>query len=410
MRRTFFPLALLAAFLLLCGSAWAQLVLGQYEDEAPLGTWNIFGSLPAPSLGLGGTQFARTWDCSASLANPALLLALPRLSASLSASFAAASMFRYSLINTGVVESVGNPVVGVLGADGGGLAIHRGPWALAVVAAALESYVRPSIAVGEAGYRLTFDQTGYLRVFNGGIARRLPAGLSLGLGLNYATGRLDRATVERSGNLLQTVTITDDKAETFQGFFVNAGLAWEATSRLTAGLAVRSPYVKKGTGRSLLHYEVPGAGTDIRIDAEAVNSYRQPWVLGAGVSYRHSASWSFAADAAFYGWSGYRVTYFDEPLERPFRDVLKAGAGVEYLAPATMFGESARIPFRLGLVVDPQPMSTVHSTYRALTFGTGLSLRSLAIDVSAFIGRERGSGDSLKTGKIVLSVRYVFQE
>ena len=260
------------------------------------------------------------------------------------------------------------------------------------------------------GYRLTFDQTGYLRVFNGGIARRLPAGLSLGLGLNYATGRLDRATVERSGNLLQTVTITDDKAETFQGFFVNAGLAWEATSRLTAGLAVRSPYVKKGTGRSLLHYEVPGAGTDIRIDAEAVNSYRQPWVLGAGVSYRHSASWSFAADAAFYGWSGYRVTYFDEPLERPFRDVLKAGAGVEYLAPATMFGESARIPFRLGLVVDPQPMSTVHSTYRALTFGTGLSLRSLAIDVSAFIGRERGSGDSLKTGKIVLSVRYVFQE
>ncbi len=410
MKRTFFPFALLAGCLFFRGAASAQLVLGQYEDEAPLGTWNIFGAPSAASIGLGGAQFARAWDGSASLANPALLPSLPRLSGFLTGSYAAASLFKYSLVNTGVVESIGNPTVGVTGVDGGGVAAHFGPWALAVVAAAPESYGRPSIAVGNGGYQLTFNQTGYLRVFHAGIARRLPAGWSLGLGLNYATGRLDRTTVERSAGLASLVTITDAKAERIHGFYVNAGLAWEATRRLTAALVVRSPYVKKGTGDSLLRYQASPEGTDIRIAAEAANTYRQPWVFGAGLSYRLSTAWSLAADAAYYGWSRYSVTYFDERLERPFRNVLKAAAGIEYLAPAGMYGRSARIPFRLGFSADPQPMTTVHSSYLALTFGTGLELRKLAVDISGSFGREKGSGHSLKSGKIVLSVRYIFQE
>ena len=410
MKRTLFPFALLAGFLIFRGAASAQLVLGQYEDEAPLGTWNIFGSPPAPSVGLGGAQFARPWDASSSLANPALLTSLPRLSAFLSGSYAAASLFKYSLVNTGVVESVGNPAVGVVGPDGGGLAVRLGPWALAIVAAAPESYARPSIAVGEAGYQLTFDQRGYLRVFHAGVARRLPAGWTLGLGLNYAAGRLERTTVERYGAAAGSITITDDKSERWHGFYVNAGVTWEGTPRLTAALVVRSPYVKKGPGASLLRYEAPAGGTDIRIAAEAVNAYHQPWVLGAGLSYRLSPAWSLAADAAWFGWSRYSVTYFDEPLARAFRNIVKAGAGVEYLAPAAMYGRSARIPFRLGFFVDPQPMTTLRSTYWALTLGTGLELKSLAIDIASFFGRESGSGRSLKAGKIVLSVRYVFQE
>ncbi len=67
MKRTFFPFALLAGCLFFRGAASAQLVLGQYEDEAPLGTWNIFGAPSAASIGLGGAQFARAWDGSISL-------------------------------------------------------------------------------------------------------------------------------------------------------------------------------------------------------------------------------------------------------------------------------------------------------------------------------------------------------
>ncbi len=410
MKRVLFPAALLAGLLLVRGAASAQLVLGQYEDEAPLGTWNIFGAPSAPSIGLGGAQFARAWDASVSFTNPALLLGLPRLSASVSASLAASSLFRYSLVNTGVVSSQGNLTADVVGVDQAGLAVHGRAWAFALAVAAPESYGRPRIVVGDGGYQLTFDQTGYLRVLHAAIARRLPAGLSVGVGLNYATGRLDRTTVEQTADILRVVIITDEKSESFNGFYLNGGLTWQATERLTAALAVRSPYVKKGTGRSLLRYEVPVQGTDIRIEAEADNSYRQPWVFGAGVSFRISEAWSLAGDAAYFGWSRYAVTYFDEPLARPFRDIVKAGAGVEYRAPATISRRPARIPFRLGVLVDPQPMTTVRSTYLALTFGTGLELETLAIDLGASYGRESGSGRGLKSGRVVLSVRYIFQE
>jgi hypothetical protein len=75
-----------------------------------------------------------------------------------------------------------------------------------------------------------------------------------------------------------------------------------------------------------------------------------------------------------------------------------------------MFGRSARIPFRLGFAYDPQPMSEPRSSYLALTFGTGIRLSALAIDVSGTIGKESGSGDSLKARKIVLSLRYIIDE
>jgi hypothetical protein len=403
--------ALVAACLLVCGSASAQLVLGQYEDEAPLGTWNIFGAPSAPSVGLGGLLLAHAWDSSVSLTNPALLPTLPRLSISLTASYSISSLFRFSLVNTGVVSSNGNLSVGLSGIDHAGLAFRSGKWAIALAAAVPENYGRPLVDIESSSYKLTLDQTGYLRLFHAAIARRLPAGLSLGLGINLVTGSLVRTTVDQSFDLLRTVTITDDKRESYRGLYLNGGLAWEASGHLTAALVVRSPYLKKGKGQSVLRYEVTPEGTDILIDAEATNEYRQPWVFGAGCFYKLSGSWGLTADLAWFGWSRYEVTYFDEPLIRSFRNVVRAGAGVEYLAPAArMYGRSARIPFRLGFSFDPQPMIEPRSSYLAITTGTGLRWRRLAVDLSGSVGWENGSGHSLKARKIALSVSYVLSE
>jgi len=265
-------------------------------------------------------------------------------------------------------------------------------------------------SVGGGGYDLSFDQTGRLRVWHAGLARRLGSGLSLGVGLNYAAGRLDRTIVETYADSLRVVTITDDKSERFRAVFVNAGVTWEATRRLTAAVTVRSSGLKKGPARSLLRYEVPLEGTDIRIEAEATNAYRQPWTVGAGLSYRITETWSLAADAVYFGWSRYAVTSFEEPLSRPFRDTLRAGAGVEYLARTSLFKRPARIPFRAGFFIDPQPMTAVRSSYVGLTFGTGLALGRLAADLSGSFGRESGSGRSLKSGRIVLSLRYIARD
>jgi len=400
------PFALLAGVLFAPGAASAQLALGQYEDEAPLGTWNLFGAPSAPALALGGTQLARAWDASVSFADPALLTTLPRLTASVAASYSRATLFRYALVNTGIVTSMSNLPVGVLALDQAGIAFKSGAWAFALAASAPESYARPAIVFSDGGYQLTFRQTGYLRVLHAGLARRLPWGLSVGFGLNYATGRTDRTTQEQSADILRTVTITDEKHETYRGVFFNAGLAWSNGAGLTAALTLRTPYLKKGTGESLIRYEVPEAGTDIRIAASADNSYRQPWVAAAGASYRLGRVWTVAAEAAWFGWSRYEVTYFDEPLARAFKDVVTVRAGVEYLAAADATGRKPRIPLRLGLAIDPQPVTSVRTSYFAVTFGTGLEFRRVALDIAGSIGRESGSGRELQARKVLVSFRY----
>ncbi len=402
--------ALLAACLVIASPLSAQLILGQYEDEAPLGSWNVFGSPSAPSAGMG-VLFARLSDASISFSNPALLVGLPRLSACLSTSYASATLQRFSLVNTGVVSTSGNPGVGALGIDHGAVAFRRGGWAFALAAAVAEKYGRPEILAGSGGsYELRFSQSGGLRIFHGAASRRLFKGWSIGLGLNFASGAFERSTYEQTVSLVRTVIITDDKREEFHGVFLNGGIAWEASERLTASVVFRSPCTRRGQGQSRYRYEVPQADTDILIEGAGANAFVQPWVIGAGGAYRLSEAWSVAAELAWFGWSAYRVTSFDEPLTRLFRDTLRAGAGAEYLTRVRLYGTEAFLPLRLGVSYDPQPMLEPRSSYLALTIGTGLRWRTLAIDVGGWLGRESGSGDALRSAKILLSVRYIFVE
>jgi len=404
--RTFLP----ALILLVFRPAAAQLVIGQYEDEAPLRTWNTFGIPSAPSIGLGGAQFARASDSSVSLVNPALLVSLPRYSVTLTGAWAWASMFKYSLVNTGVVSSAGNLTAGSLGVEFGGFSLRTGGWAFSASAGILENYGRPGITLQDSTltYSLDMSQSGFLRDYHFAAARRIAENFSAGLGITYVTGRRRRSVVETYAVQLGQVTITDDKSENESGFFLNGGIAWEPTGRLTAALVVRSSYIKKADARSALSYQAPTGDTDIRIDASARNEYRQPWIFGAGACYRFSDAWTMAADLAFFGWSRYSATFFDEPLNRQFRDVLKAGAGVEYRPAATIFGRPGRVPLRLGLSYDPQPMAVPRSAYLSVSFGAGLQVSSIAVDLSGIVGRESGSGNSLTAGKVALTFTYIF--
>lgn len=409
MPRVLFPAVVITLGLLLYVPASAQLVPGQYEDEAPLRTWNIFGIPSAPAVGLGGFRFALAADASASLTNPALLVSLPGYSVTLSGCASATSLFEYSLVNTGVVSTSGNLTARSYGVEFGGVSFRLGRWTFAAATGIVEDYGRPGISVEDSSqtYALELSQSGYLRVFHAAVARPITGRISAGLGLNYVSGRLSRSVLEEYTYPTGLITISDDISEKFRGFFLNGGIAWDLTGRLTAALVFRSPYVKSAEARSALRYQAPAGDTDIQTKASARNRYRQPWIFGAGGCYRLSDGWALNADLAYFGWSRYRVTFFDEPLDRPFRDVLKAGAGVEYLAVARIFGRSARVPLRLGITYDPQPMSEPHSLYLSIGLGTGFHLPSLAVDLSGSFGREKGSGDSLKAGQAVLTFTYI---
>jgi hypothetical protein len=134
--------------------ARAQLVLGQYEDEAPFRTWNTFAPATASSIGRGGTCFTLASDSSASLSNPALLLLLPRWTATVNGSLHYASFFKYSLVNTGVLGSDGNLSQALYALDYSGFSLHSGKWAFALGVGINELYNRPS-ALADYSYAET---------------------------------------------------------------------------------------------------------------------------------------------------------------------------------------------------------------------------------------------------------------
>ena len=389
--------------------AEGQLVMGQYEDEAPFRTWNTYVYSSAASLGRGETSFSLAADCSAALANPALLLTLPKLSLTLSGSFSRASFFKYSVVNTGILKTSQNPALGLYGLDFGGVSARFGSWAAALLVSVAENYDRPEIRVeesfrGSPYYSLEVKQSGLLRTIHLSLARSLGERLALGLGLNYLTGDAEKELTENY--LSEGITITDRKTFDLTGFYFNGGLTARLSSRWTAGFIIRAPFQKTAKGHSLVRYAAPRGGTDISITASSEDGFRLPAVLGAGVSFWTAPDFRLSADIAWHGWSRYEAESFGEPQEREFRDIFKIGAGAEYGPSLTLFKRKAVIPLRLGVVVDPQPMKNPRSAYYSLTLGAGIHWDSLCLDIGFLTGREAGSGNTLIGQRLAVSLTY----
>ncbi len=404
-----FPLILLLLFAFFPNTSWSQMVLGQYEDEAPLRTWNTLGITTARSLGMGETQFTLGSDCAVSLSNPALLTRLPKITLTVNSSFNIAQLYRYSILNTGPLYTRENLSVGVYALDFAGASIRFKNWTLALSVGLIESYDRPRVEneynpSGSVLYRLRMDQEGSLKNVNFSIARKLFGGLSAGIGLNYAYGLLQKDISEEW--ITSSITITDSKSHKFKGFYVNGGLLWELAGKIDVAAAFRTPYVKKSDSDSLLRYLSPGGDTDITIEATSRDEYKQPFVAGIGVSYKFSSKFRATSDFAFYNWSKYKVSYFEEELERNLKDIIKVGAGIEHSNSRRIFGQEVNIPLRAGLIYDPQPMKEPDSSYFYICLGTGIHWRKFLFDGAVILGKESGSGNSLTASKIALSFSF----
>jgi long-subunit fatty acid transport protein len=389
-------------------SGLAQLKIGQYVDEAPVRTWNNIGVLTAPAIGLGETQFTLARDNSVALTNPALLSRLPKFTVSLNGSVTRATFLKYSLINTGAVTTRGAIDVGILALDYAGASIRLGGITLALSFGLLEYYYRPGVRV-ESNYEgnlyqtLDFDQDGALQTINFAIAYRISDRLSAGIGANFVNGVLDKSVEEQ--NYVSEVIQEDKDSSDYSGFYVNGGVVYDVSEKVTVAAMFRTPYTKKAVSESLIRYESNYA--EVRTEAKAEdNAYKQPLVIGVGANYKISDRFLVASDLTFFNWSSYTVTYYEEELDRDFRDVVKVSAGAEYWGDFRLFGKEWRFPLRLGFNYDPQPMKDPNIHYLYLAVGTGFRVGRFSVDVSGMFGKEYGSGDSLNAQKIVLSLSY----
>ncbi len=385
------------------------MTLGQYEDEAPFRTWNSFGIATASSLALGETQFTIAADCSVALSNPALLSHLPRITFTLSSSLNSASFYKYSIVNTGVLFTGENLSSELFGLDFAGASFRVKNWTLALSMALVESYHRP-----KAGYSSTyggylyesiyFEQEGVLKNINFSIAREIFNGLSAGFGLNYVYGRFEKTVTDIDH--AYNITITDILSHEFKGFFLNGGLLWNLTEKIAIAAVFRTPFVKKSDGKSLKRTYLPDTDTDIKIEVSGRSEYKQPLVVGLGVSYQISPELKVSSDLIFYNWSKYSIIYFGQENELPrnFKDTIKIGAGIEQMVSVDIFGQKISIPLRAGLSYDPQPMKEPGSSYFYYSLGTGFHWEKFHLDAGLLFGQEKGSGDSLSGRKAVLSL------
>jgi long-subunit fatty acid transport protein len=388
-------------------SSPAQLVIGQYEDEAPLRTWNTFGLATAASIGRGETMLALADDCSAALSNPALLAGLPKFTLSLNGSYSRTALYRYAIVNTGVLVSEGNLGIGLFALDFGGLSYRIGGWTFALAAAVSEIYDRPqayaeSIYDGVTYASVLFNQSGFLRTINLAVARSVGRRFQVGIGLNVVQGELERNVEDQY--LVDEITISQHTSQSFSGLYLNGGLLARITDQLDLAFAFRTSYDKKSESGSSYRYQASPAGTDILIQGTSDDFYHQPWAAGLGARYEISPGFRVLGDLTYFHWSGYKAEYFGENEKRDFKPAFKAALGGEYYAPVRLFKKDATIPLRLGFCYDRQPMSSPGSAYAIFSMGIGLHWGSIALDIGGQVGRESGSGNGLKVTRLSISL------
>jgi long-subunit fatty acid transport protein len=395
-------LAAIGALFLICAVlAQAQLVMGQYEDEASFRTWNAVGLTGAAALGLAGTQFTVAMDATSGTANPALLARLPRLSLAVNGSYTSAEFYRYALVNTGVVYSQTNVPHGLYALESAAVSGRLGPWAVGIAYGLQETYDRPPVDIYDSGYQLQFSQSGALRVLNLSVARSFGDRVSIGVGFNLLSGDLARSTKDDWGGGLEM--ITSDITQSWTGFFINGGLLFSVSNSFQVALVARAPYTKKADSRSMLSHQAMG-GTDIVIEGSMEDEYRLPLMAGLGLSYEIIPDWRVACDLTYFNWSKYKAAYFGEPQWRDFRDILMASLGTEYSVHFTLFGQESHASIRAGLALDPQPMQEPKSSYFLYSLGTGLHWKYVFLDIGAMAGKESGSGRDLATKRLILTL------
>ncbi len=390
--------------------ALSQLVLGQYEDEAPLQTWNTFGITTASSLSRGGTSFTLSESSAVSFSNPALLVKLPKFTLSFSGSYRTTLLSKYGIVNTGAFHSPQNSAFGLYTGDFAGISLNIRGWAFSLSVGVRENYSRPEVNWdfefgSQLFYSIKYIQTGTLFNYNFSLAKKLTNGIALGLGLNLIQGTYEKHVEEQWIQANQT--ISDDKIFDFHGFFVNGGIVIDISENFTVAAVVRSPYQKNADGESLYRFIDSSIGTDIKIDSTDKSIYHQPLLIGLGLQSNILQNLTIAADASFFNWSNYEVNYFGETLRRDFKDVIRLNAGLEYSNEYPLFNTILDVPLRLGVIYDPQPMINPNSYYLCYTIGAGFHYRNIHLDVGYISGKEYGSGFDLAFKRIFLTFNYI---
>jgi long-subunit fatty acid transport protein len=149
-----------------------------------------------------------------------------------------------------------------------------------------------------------------------------------------------------------------------------------------------------------------------------------PSSYGAGLSYRHSDTWTIAFDVYRTDWSSFvledkaenEINPIDGRLIKEGRldDTTQVRLGSEYL----FIKDRYVFPVRFGLFYDPEPVKDGVDDYYGFSLGAGLSHRKISIDAAYLFrfGRDvdgdisaiEGSSSDIDQHTILVSAIYYF--
>ena len=385
---------------------YGQTNIGQYEEEAPLGSWNLWGPYSSRSLGMGQVIFALPYDSSAGLHNPAALPFVQNSHIVLNLVRNSASLYKYSLVNTGVIgtRAPATAAYSAMGYVGG--AYRKGGWAFALNYGELENYLRPTVQYSEV-VRFNCRYQGSLDYLSLAVARRLTERIALGMAINRVWGERFQE-VEYSFYSERVMNRSIERMnQTLSGNFIIAGLFFKVNDKLNLAAAWRSSYTRRA--KSTFYREFSNRFIIIPSWAESdTDEYKIPSVIGFGAGYQVNSRLTLGMDLAYLGWKKYEVIYFGEPTQRPFDSRVKVNLGAEYLLPLRIGQWRLTFPLRLGYYYDPQPPVSPETNYHNITFGCGLQLWRLNIDVAFTYGLENSSGHNLNRSMVNVSTLFHF--
>lgn len=405
------PAASVVFFILFPCLLAGQTVMGQYEEEAPLRTWNLPWFASAAGLGRADIMTVAGEDPAVTMNNPALLHDLSRFSVFLNGSAQKASLFRFGLVNTGVLRSTNNLWADLRAIDASGVSWRSGKWAFGLAVAITEYYSRPSVeaesfSANQKVYGISFSQDGFLRNWSFGLARRLSRKWVVGFSLNLASGSFETNTVETW--LTSGVSIEDKKKAKLRETSYRFGICGEITDRIRLTLSVEPPHRRRRESTSMYHYEAMAGKTSIVISGRAEDSIDRPLIVAVGGRYSIGSRWRVLLETAYFNWSNYQLTWFAEAENRNYRDALRLAVALENTSSFFLFNQALSLTSRIGLQSDPQPMKTPRSTYTALSSGLSLRWKSFRLDFGAAWAREKGSGRSLEAIRSSLALAVLF--
>ena len=291
------------------------------------------------------------------------------------------------------------------------------------VGLAFEPYSRVSYRVPEAGtlapapnapdtvgYTVSYEGSGGLQAFRGGVGYRVSNRLSLGAEVDVLFGILEnsrRTTFDPDDAVQGYAPTTVSTSTRLVGVSGTVGAlltlpgVLRAEDALAVGATLALPTRLSGDRVRTLGQNLDRDTLGTKVDG----SVDLPLSAGLGLAYQPDPRWTLLADGRYEPWGNFSSTFalpgYDPDGDATgFKDRLRASAGVEWVPAGDDFTESylQRTAYRLGFYYDGSYLSLVpDAELRTLALTGGVSLPTLLpgtrLDLNLEIGR-RGTTDA----------------